>query len=820
MSTTTIKELEATIGGLESYGLTVSGPRRSRIAKLVKSFKESINRIVEEREEGLCTASCTYDAIRELDGSINARFASMESKLDAVIPERIFEGRPFPPAESGATSTIVDLGDHCPGFYGEFQSSRKRWDPVKQKDVHWATMCKFVPFRADVKAWIERSPVWSLNGGDRLSDGRRVVRATCAVGGNTQKYIEQIKNGGKRANQPFTRGHPSRIQNGQECVCCGCELRVTYTEGENISLIEVKLHEETIGERTRFRTHCHGELNNVIGAGVSATLIQMDPSLFVHNLFTSLAMSRDIAPATILTRVISAVIDRNENNAASIVRQLSHFRCKKLARDYCKRIRGRNQRMNVEELLNAIRKRDREHRRLCSSNPLKARHMPRVIGFSRKFDEYGQLSHLALTFSSTSMLEAALKGTRSQALMTDCTFKRIQAGYPLLCIGFKPPGRCFRLSSVSIVLRENTDAYKSSLTHLKNAVELYFHEPFCPPFIMADTAASITSAARQVLPDTRRLVCYTHMLRSVRGYFRYKCGITSDEDWNAFRAKLVVLAASKSPDEFQRYVGFLAEDPSVTANEALLAYVTKPGGYFDSSSWRSKWHLLCYDDGDLGELDCPRSNNAMEGTNNRIKISIFGHEIRSFAVSIDALMGEHMVRFSTEADLPLESGPDYSKRSLLWRMAYRNQNAIITHVAEKAHFLRTEVPVEGDLFAVGGDRETVQLQLSVDFNPFSHGARPLVPLVYLPPASEGGSTMGLSPLAGGPICSCDYFSGRSVCWHICLLYIRQRDVVVPEHQARIGAPNPAYGRYRARRPTSALHRMESRDPLNEDPEDA
>jgi hypothetical protein len=92
--------------------------------------------------------------------------------------------------------------------------------------------------------------------------------------------------------------------------------------------------------------------------------------------------------------------------------------------------------------------------------------------------------------------------------------------------------------------------------------------------------------------------------------------------------------------------------------------------------------------------------------------------------------------------------------------------------------------------------------------------------VYLPPASEGGSTMGLSPLAGGPICSCDYFSGRSVCWHICLLYIRQRDVVVPEHQARIGAPNPAYGRYRARRPTSALHRMEPRDPLNEDPEDA
>ena len=81
--------------------------------------------------------------------------------------------------------------------------------------------------------------------------------------------------------------------------------------------------------------------------------------------------------------------------------------------------------------------------------------------------------------------------------------------------------------------------------------------------------------------------------------------------------------------------------------------------------------------------------------------------------------------------------------------------------------------------------------------------------VYMPPAEELSlEKLGVRPSEGGPICTCDAFRGTQTCVHVCFLFLKYRGGSLPVNLQPIGTPNHFYGRFRPRRPTPALQRME------------
>ena len=64
-------------------------------------------------------------------------------------------------------------------------------------------------------------------------------------------------------------------------------------------------------------------------------------------------------------------------------------------------------------------------------------------------------------------VEPATKLPENQAMLTDCTFKRVQSGYPVLCTRVKPFDQGIRLLSLSIVIREDTESCEYAFKHLR-----------------------------------------------------------------------------------------------------------------------------------------------------------------------------------------------------------------------------------------------------------------------------------------------------------------------------------------------------------------
>jgi hypothetical protein len=432
----------------------------------------------------------------------------------------------------------------------------------------------------------------------------------------------------------------------------------------------------------------------------------------------------------------------------------------------------------------------RQYRKLAREDQFKARHFPRIINLNHQF-QAGTLHHFVLTIATTATLEFAAEAGPSWTLATDATFKRIQNGFPIISTGLITVAKSFQPVSISIVLSESTAAYKTVFRHVKDAIEKVSNIEFKPKFIMGDIAESITSAAEAIFPESRRLVCYAHVMKWLHHHMRYNYGIKSDPEWFLFRYRVQKLFLCHSIEDFKSEVERIATQYSHIPR--LQEYIRSKDRLFDVESWKSKWFRGCYEE--LAALWQPRTNNATEGFNKKMKLEIFSNRIYSFQDSVTKLLGDDMMRFSIEATALRTDRIDYGSIERVWRSAEALRRDSFCRDHESTHIIPGVGKSEGEVYFFGNTR------------------------IFIP---NDVAALGNDPRHGGPACTCKQFSRDFFCPHICACALLFRDFDIPtrntqlphpcdrgdDSSCRIGQPSQYYGLFRPKRPRPALQRMQ------------
>jgi hypothetical protein len=443
--------------------------------------------------------------------------------------------------------------------------------------------------------------------------------------------------------------------------------------------------------------------------------------------------------------------------------------------------------MNIEDVHELMKTRRKQYRTLLRDDALKARHFPRILNVShRKNGE--DLKSFVLTVSTDAMLRLAAERAHTSTLATDATFKRIQNGYPIIVTGLISESKSLKVVSISVVLAESTESYKTVFKHVKDAVFDLTGTDLRPLYIMGDCASTITTAATALFPEARRLVCYAHVLKWLKHHIRYNYGVRSESEWVRFKFHVDKLFLANSIDEFRNRVNMIAGQ--FAGNERLREYLLGSDRVFDTESWKSKWFRGCYED--LSVLWQPRTNNATEGFNQKLKLEIFSNRILSFEDSLTKLLGDDVTRYSIEADSNWTDRIQYDDLHRVWRSSQARRESDFKRDPQSKHVLPNVTEIDGDVYWYGNYKTFMPADCSL---------------------------LGVNPLRGGPACSCKQYARDFFCVHICAcaLLFRGQSVPspgVPVTESRapqtaqtIGRPSPSYGLYRPKKPKPALQRM-------------
>ena len=662
------------------------------------------------------------------------RIEELESRI-----VNLFEGRRDPPRRTPLPSRVeTATSEFCPSYCGIYQPT----------SPGWAKVAASIPFSGEMKSWLTKKGMWSLNGSyTKCSGAVTVTRATCTFG---------------------SRKHDSR---------CNSELKVTHSLGF-IHSIEIKLDSEN-------RSHCHEDFEACYKS-ICKIAGRIDPSMKLLN--TLLRFSHNQRPGAILSLALQEILQSNcdDEYRNHILQNINTKKFKKSISRLCSRLRG-NRVSSVQEVRGIYDQRKREYRELLRTDKLKAFNYPRIIGLAHSVDENNELKFLCISISTSQMLHFAAVNSQQFSFSTDTTFKRITCGFSLITTGFITHRNHFQLTSISIVQAENTKSYVCAFKHVKAEIEKLTTQPFNPGYLMADCAQSITSAMNIVFPTTKRLVCFAHALRACRLYFRYKCNI---RDFEPFRMAMNKIARAKGPDQFRSSVEIFRD--SVPEGQAR-SYVDKKDGLFDVDSWKSKWYDCPY--GHYKEVWLPNTNNGCEGNNLRLKELVFNNRILPMSDAIHALLGPEVVRYSLEASSRCEVGQNYQNQSALWNVAKRNLSTV--------KFLKQDDGI--DIYSVGF-HEQEDAMTFLEYIPIKSCLRNRG-IVYFP--SEDFD-MNAPPGSGGPFCICPNFSISHVCWHICAAFIIRCPDRVPVSEREVAQrfhPHPSFGTRRPRNPRPALERM-------------
>jgi hypothetical protein len=745
----------------ENYASMLHGSKRISILKRTQNMREEIHALLDEHNQELCSQDTPLGTVLRSLETLKTMVTNLETQ--SIIRN---SGDPGPQGQSPyRTQSAAISSDFCPTFCGMYSS----YDG-------WATVGEMIKFEGDVKAWIIKKGVWSLNGGDELRGGAgRVFRARCKYGGNALKEKKVHGQHGWRQDPAFPNFEP-----------CPCELKVCYTPGF-IVRIEIRIAPDG-------RSHTHGDIEDAhVGKGVIRKAIKMDPSLAVHNILMD-NLSASSRPGTILSSTQQQIIERpnGEVDRAEIIRRLNFCEFKRDLGRACSKIRSlRGRRVSsIENLVDLCKERKQEYREYIRRDPLRAVHFPRIIGFNHSVDANGDLDLICLTISTDRMLKFAAAHGSDMCFSTDVTFKKITSGYHLLTTGFMTNRRHFQLVSVSLIIKENTRAYRTAFRHLTDAIEKLCSKVFSPEFLIADCHASITSSVRAQFPSCQRKVCLAHVLRACRLHFKSKCGI---DKFDPIARNICLLARARCRAQFRYWL--VAFRQSIPAGPAL-DYVDRKDGFFDVDSWMSRW----YDAADsLDEIWTPCTNNGCEGTNLRIKELVFQNRILTLSDSLSALLGGELMRFSTEADKhEEESLQRYQDENRLWSQARKSDDEIKYLKQEDGYDVYFVNMSENDTY------ETV-----MQHNPF-YGSIGKKAIVFLP--DHEGFNLNAPPTNAGPYCTCDHYAIKNVCYHIPLIMLRtNRPYVITEPdcppQTNISKPKPSFGLRRPKNPTSALNKM-------------
>lgn len=274
-------------------------------------------------------------------------------------------------------------------------------------------------------------------------------------------------------------------------------------------------------------------------------------------------------------------------------------------------------------------------------------------------------------------------------------------------------------------------------------------------------------------------------MRAVNLRARNTCGLKDDPEWFRLKGMIQKLALSNSKAEFAS--GARAIVQAYSHNPRLAAYLQKRNGFFDAESWRSMWYRSAY--GVLDQAWCPRTNNPIESLNSRIKSDFCSGRILPFNDMLQAMLGPHMKKCSTETThASKQKNQNYLQVHALWANAMALRSVLkITVVSPNKHFVDMGLtPVNGDLCVVTPTEEDLPMQWAVDPGSFDSAVRVpdevvtelqrKFPLVYLPNELQD---IDAHPRSGGPICSCAEFTRLNHCYHICFAYIELRGMRPP-----------------------------------------
>lgn len=637
------------------------------------------------------------------------------------------------------------------------------------------------------------------------------------------KYEKELLAGQKTVLNARSRGFAAADSNFANC---SCQIKIRFVPGQHISFIEVSLSQQN-------QIHSHKDLHPRT-TKISADIVKLDPSLAVLNQTVEMANVSGvyIKPSVVAATCNDIVIRDGVPESDRIQRELAGAKSKRAMQRLCRRLRGPRTKLTIGDL-DALRVSTKaEYRRRLVDDPRSAEHYPRVIGLHRVIDDKDDIAELVLTVSTTALLKFGMNYQHQFTFATDATYKRVTSDYPIVVCGLVTSRGRFQVLSMSMVLKENTKAYCKAFSHLKMETQRISRGTFSPTAGMADAADMITKALYTVFPTIKRLTCYSHMMRAVNLYVRYKCGLKGKGEWFALKRRIQQLSLAHSPVEFREGVDLLVE--VYAGNTRLVNYLRRSGGFFDPESWRSKWHRFPYND--IGDVWRPRTNNGLESFNGRIKSDFCSSRILPLPEFLQAMLGVHMQKCSSESrSLSDHDQQDYSGLKSFWtsvdftRKAGQPETLLISR---RMHFVSgVNAAVTGDLCVLSNSTSAVYdiMASSTSMQQRLQEIRKQFPLVYVPVTPE---ELDLHPSAGGPLCSCEASVIHNHCQHITRAFSELRGympkagdvstrestgatVIVAEtlpgakttrSSARVGRPVASNGLTRPRKPLPALQR--------------
>ncbi|CAF3469772.1 unnamed protein product [Rotaria sp. Silwood1] len=206
-------------------------------------------------------------------------------------------------------------------------------------------------------------------------------------------------------------------------------------------------------------------------------------------------------------------------------------------------------------------------------------------------------------FFTTKQLFQQIRSTT--LLQVDATYKLTWNNLPLLVFGSTDANRHFKPFGMALI---STDEDSECFIHLFNSINALFLQEFNEPCsinqIMADGAPAITNAQNTVFPNSRRLMCWSHMIKKCR----HHRNLVNKNDWLMIDKDIHELQLAFTDDIFDRGIFLLLQKwNQIPSMKQFVNYFT--------DHWVSNLRYW-YEGAAYGK---PSTNNGLESLNGIIK---------------------------------------------------------------------------------------------------------------------------------------------------------------------------------------------------------
>ena len=166
---------------------------------------------------------------------------------------------------------------------------------------------------------------------------------------------------------------------------------------------------------------------------------------------------------------------------------------------------------------------------------------------------------LTLFFSTKSLLSSVrlLKQTCIDLqVCCDTTFRITLNGCPITIFGISDAAHQFVPVSFALRYHEDIDTYVDFMLKTKNIAQLKCNTTISPKYTMSDNCDALFAAFREVFPGAKRLSCFAHVVRKLRGNCRSRIntdlenteGMTRNQVKEAQKSKKTAVARDFQKD--------------------------------------------------------------------------------------------------------------------------------------------------------------------------------------------------------------------------------------------------------------------------------